>query len=143
LGALARSRNQETARDVHHRGHHRTRMSCLSRQTGNFWLPKRNSSERSIRTGGTATLTIDYGAYSCVAARFCCAFGSVMRGRAEQFRPSHRPRASTRTVMIEAIKQFTDLSGGGRPSGGQRWSQRALWQPLGLRGGLLRVWQAP
>jgi hypothetical protein len=32
-------------------------------KTGDFWLPERNRSESKVRIGGTAVLTIDYGAY--------------------------------------------------------------------------------
>jgi hypothetical protein len=32
-------------------------------KTGDFWLPERNRSESKVRIGGTAILTIDYGAY--------------------------------------------------------------------------------
>jgi len=32
-------------------------------KTGDFWLPKQNLSETKVRIGGTAVLTIDYGAY--------------------------------------------------------------------------------
>ena len=35
----------------------------LYSKSGDFWLPKRNSSETKTRTGGTAILTIDYGEY--------------------------------------------------------------------------------
>ncbi len=33
-------------------------------KTGNFWLPEHNRSESSMRIGGTAVLTIDYGQYT-------------------------------------------------------------------------------
>jgi hypothetical protein len=41
----------------------RTLIQYTSAKTGNFWLPQRNRSESKIRIGGTAVLTIDYGAY--------------------------------------------------------------------------------
>jgi hypothetical protein len=41
----------------------RTLIRYKSAKTGNFWLPQRNRSESKVRIGGTAVLTIDYGAY--------------------------------------------------------------------------------
>ncbi len=41
----------------------RTLIRSTSEKTGNFWLPQRSVSESKIRIGGTAVLTIDYGAY--------------------------------------------------------------------------------
>ena len=41
----------------------RTLIRYTSAKTGNFWLPQRSRSETKIRIGGTAVLTIDYGAY--------------------------------------------------------------------------------
>jgi hypothetical protein len=41
----------------------RTLIRYTSAKTGNFWLPQRSRSESKIRIGGTAVLTIDYGAY--------------------------------------------------------------------------------
>lgn len=41
----------------------RTLIHYTSAKTGNFWLPLRSVSESKIRIGGTAVLTIDYGAY--------------------------------------------------------------------------------
>ena len=41
----------------------RTLIQYTSAKTGNFWLPQRSRSESKIRIGGTAVLTIDYGAY--------------------------------------------------------------------------------
>ncbi len=35
-------------------------------KTGAFWLPEQNRSETKVRIGGTAVLTIDYGAYQVV-----------------------------------------------------------------------------
>ena len=35
-------------------------------KTGAFWLPDQNRSETKVRIGGTAVLTIDYGAYQVV-----------------------------------------------------------------------------
>lgn len=41
----------------------RTTIHHIYTKTGDFWLPKRNRSETKVRLGGTAILTIDYGAY--------------------------------------------------------------------------------
>jgi hypothetical protein len=41
----------------------RTLTQYTSAKTGNFWLPQQSRSEAKIRIGGTAVLTIDYGAY--------------------------------------------------------------------------------
>lgn len=41
----------------------RTEIRHTYSKTGDFWLPERNQSESKIRVGGTAILTIDYGAY--------------------------------------------------------------------------------
>jgi hypothetical protein len=41
----------------------RTLIQYTSAKTGNFWLPQRSRSETKVRIGGTAVLTIDYGAY--------------------------------------------------------------------------------
>ena len=41
----------------------RTLVRWTYAKTGNFWLPQRSRSESRIRIGGTAVLTIDYGAY--------------------------------------------------------------------------------
>ena len=41
----------------------RTLIRYTSAKTGNFWLPQRSRSETRVRIGGTAVLTIDYGAY--------------------------------------------------------------------------------
>jgi len=41
----------------------RTQIQYTYAKTGNFWLPQRSRSEARIRIGGTAVLTIDYGAY--------------------------------------------------------------------------------
>ena len=41
----------------------RTLIRYTSAKTGNFWLPQRSRSETKVRIGGTAVLTIDYGAY--------------------------------------------------------------------------------
>ncbi len=41
----------------------RTLIQYTSTKVGNFWLPQRSRSESKIRIGGTAVLTIDYGAY--------------------------------------------------------------------------------
>jgi hypothetical protein len=41
----------------------RTQIQYTSAKTGNFWLPQRSRSETKVRVGGTAVLTIDYGAY--------------------------------------------------------------------------------
>lgn len=40
-----------------------TEIHATYAKTGEFWLPEQNRSESNIRIGGTATLTIDYGAY--------------------------------------------------------------------------------
>jgi len=37
-------------------------------KTGDLWLPERNRSESTVRMGGTAILTIDYGAYQIQVA---------------------------------------------------------------------------
>lgn len=41
----------------------RTLIRYTSAKTGNFWLPQRSRSETKVRIGGSAVLTIDYGAY--------------------------------------------------------------------------------
>jgi hypothetical protein len=41
----------------------RTVIRYTSAKTGDFWLPQRSRSETKVRVGGTAVLTIDYGAY--------------------------------------------------------------------------------
>jgi len=41
----------------------RTLIRYTSAKMGEFWLPQRSVSESKIRIGGTAVLTIDYGAY--------------------------------------------------------------------------------
>jgi hypothetical protein len=41
----------------------RTVIRYTNAKTGNFWLPQRSRSETRVRIGGTAVLTIDYGAY--------------------------------------------------------------------------------
>jgi hypothetical protein len=41
----------------------KTRIDHVYKKTGQFWLPDRNRSESSLRLGGTAVLTIDYGEY--------------------------------------------------------------------------------
>jgi len=41
----------------------RTLIRYTSAKTGDFWLPQRSVSDSKIRIGGTAVLTIDYGAY--------------------------------------------------------------------------------
>jgi hypothetical protein len=41
----------------------KTEIHHLYAKTGQFWLPEQNHSETSVRLGGTADLTIDYGAY--------------------------------------------------------------------------------
>ncbi|MGB7266792.1 MAG: outer membrane lipoprotein-sorting protein [Terracidiphilus sp.] len=41
----------------------RTLIRYTSAKVGDFWLPQRSRSESKIRIGGTAVLTIDYGAY--------------------------------------------------------------------------------
>lgn len=41
----------------------RTNIHQKYAKTGQFWLPEQNRSESKVRVGGTALLTIDYGAY--------------------------------------------------------------------------------
>lgn len=41
----------------------RPQIHFRSIRIGDFWLPQINRSETKVRVGGTATLTIDYGAY--------------------------------------------------------------------------------
>ncbi len=41
----------------------RTLIRWTYAKTGNFWLPQRSRSETKVRIGGSAVLTIDYGAY--------------------------------------------------------------------------------
>jgi len=41
----------------------RTMVGWTYAKTGNYWLQQRSRSEAKIRIGGTAVLTIDYGAY--------------------------------------------------------------------------------
>ena len=40
-----------------------TRVHHVYTRTGEFWLPASNRSETTLRFGGTALLTIDYGTY--------------------------------------------------------------------------------
>jgi outer membrane lipoprotein-sorting protein len=44
----------------------RTSISSSSVKTEGFWLPGKTRSETKVRIGGTAVLTIDYGAYQVV-----------------------------------------------------------------------------
>ena len=44
----------------------RTLIDFKNEKTGDFWLPAQNRSETKVRIGGTAVLTIDYGAYRVV-----------------------------------------------------------------------------
>jgi outer membrane lipoprotein-sorting protein len=46
----------------------RTSISSSSVKTDGFWLPGTTRSETKVRIGGTAVLTIDYGAYQVVPA---------------------------------------------------------------------------
>lgn len=46
----------------------RTEIRHTYSKTGEFWLPERNRSESTVRGGGTAILTIDYGAYQIQVA---------------------------------------------------------------------------
>lgn len=46
-----------------------TQIHHVYSKTGDFWLPERNRSETKVRLGGTAVLTIDYGAYDIKAAK--------------------------------------------------------------------------
>jgi hypothetical protein len=41
----------------------RTVIRYTNAKTGSFWLPQQSRSETKVRLGGTAVLTIDYGAY--------------------------------------------------------------------------------
>jgi len=41
----------------------RTTIRYTCAKTGDFWLPQQSRSETKVRIGGTAVLTIDYGAY--------------------------------------------------------------------------------
>ncbi len=41
----------------------KTEIHHVYKKIGEFWLPQRNRSETSVRVGGKATLTIDYGEY--------------------------------------------------------------------------------
>jgi hypothetical protein len=41
----------------------RTVIRYTNSKTGDFWLPQQSRSETKVRIGGTAVLTIDYGAY--------------------------------------------------------------------------------
>lgn len=45
-----------------------TEIHHIYSKTGEFWLPKRNRSVTKVRAGGTAILTIDYGAYHIAVA---------------------------------------------------------------------------
>ncbi|HEV2272696.1 MAG TPA: hypothetical protein VGR96_00950 [Acidobacteriaceae bacterium] len=45
-----------------------TRIDYTNSKTDGVWLPQENRSESKIRVGGTAVLTIDYGAYHVVLA---------------------------------------------------------------------------
>ena len=41
----------------------KTQVHHVYTKTGQFWLPEQNRSESNVHLGGTAVLTIDYGAY--------------------------------------------------------------------------------
>jgi len=41
----------------------RTRIHYTGGKTGDFWMPEKVRSETSVRIGGTAVFTIDYGTY--------------------------------------------------------------------------------
>jgi hypothetical protein len=41
----------------------RTLIRWTYAKTGNYWMPQQSHSESKVRIGGTAVLTIDYGAY--------------------------------------------------------------------------------
>jgi hypothetical protein len=41
----------------------RTVIHHVNTDMGGFWLPQQNRSETKVRIGGTAVMTIDYGAY--------------------------------------------------------------------------------
>jgi negative regulator of sigma E activity len=45
----------------------RTLIHSTSTQTDGFWLPRQLRSDTKVRIGGTAVLTIDYGAYAVLA----------------------------------------------------------------------------
>lgn len=45
-----------------------TRIHHLYARTGSFWLPEHNESDTRVRFGGSAVLTIDYGAYQITSA---------------------------------------------------------------------------
>ena len=47
----------------------RTSIEYSNAKTEGMWLPAKNHSESRIRVGGTAVLSIDYGAYSVAVAR--------------------------------------------------------------------------
>lgn len=44
----------------------RTLIRFTNAKTGDFWLPEQTRSETRVRIGGTAVLTIDYGAYAVI-----------------------------------------------------------------------------
>lgn len=45
-----------------------TKIHHVYGKTGPFWLPEHNESDTQVRLGGTAVLTIDYGAYQTTPA---------------------------------------------------------------------------
>ncbi|MGA7522780.1 MAG: outer membrane lipoprotein-sorting protein [Acidobacteriaceae bacterium] len=45
-----------------------TEIHHVYTRTGSFWLPEHNESETKVRFGGSAVLTIDYGAYQITSA---------------------------------------------------------------------------
>jgi Outer membrane lipoprotein-sorting protein len=45
-----------------------TEIHHVYEKTGPFWLPEHNESDTRVRLGGSAVLTIDYGAYQITAA---------------------------------------------------------------------------
>jgi hypothetical protein len=45
-----------------------TRIHHVYAKTGPFWLPEHNESDTRVRLGGSAVLTIDYGAYQTTSA---------------------------------------------------------------------------
>jgi hypothetical protein len=45
----------------------RTLIECTNTKTDGFWLPEKVRSETSVRVGGAAVLTIDYGSYQIAA----------------------------------------------------------------------------
>jgi hypothetical protein len=65
-----------------------TEIQHVYAKNGEFWLPQTNKSESKVRLGGTAVLTIDYGAYQFEEPRNATPVAThELTSRAAQFEP--------------------------------------------------------